>query len=91
MGPPPYRRATHDRTRSERPVHPYALLVLTQQVLRERRETLSSLDAACLHLLQARALHSLGLHAAAAAARTDGCWLLWLGRCPPGPLRHDRD
>lgn len=58
--------------------HPVEAVVLAQQTLRAGTVVECSPLAGELHLLIARALRVLGLHAAAAAAQCDGRWILAL-------------
>ncbi len=73
--------------------HPLEVVVLAQNALRAGTVPACSLLGGQLHLLVARALHALGLHAAAAAAHCDGSWVLALHGAPgdqPTPAMPER-
>ncbi len=76
--------------------YPLEAVVFAQHALRAGTVTACSPPAGRLHLLIARALHVLGLHAAAASAQCDGRWILALHGIedeagPPGPVRRGEE
>lgn len=76
--------------------YPLEAVIFAQQALRAGTVTACSPPAGRLHLLIARALHVLGLHAAAASAQCDGRWILALHgivdeREPPGPVCREEE